>query len=126
VLKDDLAPVLANMEEANVLVMGTPLTGEDPTAYFKIFFDRFYSFLKQDGTCRLPAGKKVVIMFSHGAAEAEFLKTVEAFEGWLEPFRFSEIHWILYQHGEKENTYEEIEAVVKKLVAGADKVNDWS
>ena len=117
VLKDDLAPVLNSLEEADVLVMGTPITGEDPTAYFKIFFDRFYSFLKNDGSCSLPPGKKAVIVLSPGASEAEFLKTVETFEAWLQPFRFSELHWVLYRRDGQEEAYGVIDAVVKKLIS---------
>jgi multimeric flavodoxin WrbA len=118
VLKDDLTPVLASLENADILVMGTPITGEDPTAYFKIFFERFYSFLKHDGSCRLPAGKKVVLVLSPGAAEGEFEKAVESFITWLQPFGFSELHWIICPQGGKNDAYEAIETVIGKLIGG--------
>ncbi len=115
VLKDDLAPVLVNLEEADVLVMGTPITGEDPTAYFKIFLERFYSFLKNDGTCRLLAGKQAVIVLSPGAMEIDSEKTIENFATWLAPFKFAECHWVLYQHDAVPAAYATIETIVENL-----------
>ena len=119
VLNDDLAPVLSSLESADVLVMGTAITGEDPTVYFNMFLSRFYSFLKNNGVCRLPAGKKAVIMLSHGALEADFQKSEETFRIWLEPFNFSEVHWVIYQHDGQEEAYRKIESVVGELVGAA-------
>jgi multimeric flavodoxin WrbA len=119
VLNDDLAPVLSSLESADVLVMGTAITGEDPTVYFNMFLSRFYSFLKNNGVCRLPAGKKAVIMLSHGALEADFQKSEETFRIWLEPFNFSEVHWVIYQHDGQEEAYRKIESVVGELVETA-------
>jgi multimeric flavodoxin WrbA len=93
-IKDDLTPVLAEVESADVLVMGTPVTGEDPSAYFKIFFNRFYSFLRADGSCRLRPGKKAVLVLTPGASAPDFEKVLEIYAACLEPFGFSELHYV--------------------------------
>lgn len=94
VIKDDLTPVLTDIENADILALGTPVTGEDPSAYFKIFFNRFYSFLRADGTCRLHPGKKAVLVLTPGAIAPDFEKVLEIYAACLEPFGFCELHYV--------------------------------
>ncbi len=92
-IKDDLTPVLSDLVDADVLAMGTPITGEDPSAYFKIFFHRLYSFIGETG-CRLPAGKKAVLVLTPGAIAPDFAKVLDVYASCLEPFGFSELHYV--------------------------------
>lgn len=45
---DDLAPVLAEVEQADVVVLATPIYFCDMTGLLKQAFDRFFHFLKPD------------------------------------------------------------------------------
>lgn len=94
VMKDDLTPVLTDLMDADIMAMGTPVTQEDPSAYFKIFFNRFYSFLREDGSCRLPPGKKAVLVLTPGAIAPDFEKVLEIYAACLEPFGFAELHYV--------------------------------
>lgn len=48
VLKDDLTEVLAAVQEADVVVLATPVYYGDVTSQLKGFIDRSYSYLKPD------------------------------------------------------------------------------
>ncbi len=65
-LKDDLAPLLKDVAEADAVVFGTPIYFVQPSGQFRLMQDRFYSFLKPDFSVTLKPGKKAVVVTSQG------------------------------------------------------------
>lgn len=75
VLLDDLRPVLADVKEADVVIMASPVYWGDVSAQLKAFIDRAYSYLTPEFVTgpvrhRLPEGKKLVFILSQAADEA--------------------------------------------------------
>lgn len=74
VLLDDLRPVLADVKEADVVIMASPVYWGDVSAQLKSFIDRAYSYLTPEFVTgpvrhRLPDGKKLVFILSQAANE---------------------------------------------------------
>lgn len=71
ILKDDLAPVLDDTHDADVIVMSSPVYYSDVSSQFKAYFDRTYSHLNMDNTTgaistRLKKGKTAIFILSQG------------------------------------------------------------
>jgi multimeric flavodoxin WrbA len=71
VLRDDLAPVLNDITEADIVVMASPVYFGDVTGQFKCFIDRTFSYLVPDfltnlRPSRLPEGKKLLFIVTQG------------------------------------------------------------
>jgi multimeric flavodoxin WrbA len=85
ILEDDLAPVLNAVKEADVLVLASPVYFGDLSGQMKCFFDRTYSFINPDFSCRVPAGKKaVMVLVQANPEEAEFADIFPRYRRWLE------------------------------------------
>ena len=74
IVKDDLASVLDEIYETDVLVISTPVYFWDLPGQLKCFIDRFYSYAKDDWQTnqkpsRLPSGKKLIFIQTQGAGE---------------------------------------------------------
>jgi multimeric flavodoxin WrbA len=69
VLNDALTPVLAEMQEADAWVIGTPIYMGNVSGQTKLLTDRLYGFTGQDGMMRLPAGKRAVIVITQGVRD---------------------------------------------------------
>lgn len=74
VVKDELAPVLSEIHETDILLISTPVYFYDLPGQLKCFIDRFYAYAKEDWQTnpepsRLPAGKKMVLVQTQGAGE---------------------------------------------------------
>ena len=70
-LKDDLTPLLEEMDTADVTVFASPVYFYDVSGQFKCFFDRTYSLLKPDfmtnpAPSRLAPGKKALLVIAQG------------------------------------------------------------
>ena len=82
VLKDELAPVLDAIREADVLVMATPVYFAGVTGQLKCFLDRTFSFLNPDfhphpaTASRLTPGKKMVFIVTQGDPEENNFKDI--------------------------------------------------
>ena len=91
-LDDDLTQVLATLNEADVLVLASPVYFGDLSAQMKGFFDRTYSCINPDFSCRLPAGKKAVIILAQANPDPkEFEDIFPRYERWLKHYRFDGI-----------------------------------
>lgn len=94
ILTDDLAPVLSDVKEADVLIMSTPVYWGDVTAQMKAFIDRSYSFLTPDFMTsdikhRLPPGKNLVFIQTQGTPDAnQFGDIFPRYNGFWENLRF--------------------------------------
>lgn len=84
VINDDLKEVLAAVRQADAVVFASPVYYGDTTGQFKCFFDRTYSFLNHDFTCRFPKGKKGVFVLTQGDPDkAHFAGLFPRYEHWL-------------------------------------------
>ncbi len=75
VLHDDLFPVLKDVQQADVIVLASPVYWGDISAQLKGFIDRTYSYLTPDFVSgpvrhRLTPGKSLVFVVSQGGDEA--------------------------------------------------------
>ncbi|MGD0817263.1 MAG: flavodoxin family protein [Methanomassiliicoccales archaeon] len=71
VQKDELSPALEKIENADAIVIGSPIYISAETATTKALIDRFYSFLASGAgqgqyMNRLPKGKKGAVLFTCG------------------------------------------------------------
>ncbi|WP_135502535.1 flavodoxin family protein [Roseovarius aestuariivivens] len=92
-LDDDMVPVLADLGEADVLVMATPVYFCNMTGLMKQAFDRFFSFLKpdyltSDEPSRLGRGKRLVLIQTQGEDEAHYADLLAGYAPALEKLGF--------------------------------------
>jgi multimeric flavodoxin WrbA len=84
ILEDELAPVLEAVREADILVLASPVYFGDLSSQLKAFFDRTYSCINPDFSCRLPAGKKAVMVLTQANPDpAQFSDIFPRYERWL-------------------------------------------
>ena len=91
VVEDDLAPLLAAVKDAEVLVLASPVYFGDFSGQMKCFFDRTYSFANPDFTSRLQPGKKSALILAQADPNADsFADIFPRYERWLKLFGFGE------------------------------------
>jgi len=129
VIKDDLAPLLDEMHQADVVVYATANYFSDVTGQFKLFLDRTYSLLTPEfmtgpKTCRLPEGKRIVFVLTQGAPESAFTDIPEKYNQLSKYFGFSEFHSIrgcdLFESGEaaqRADLISQVEKLAERLLA---------
>ena len=66
VLPDDVTPILAEIAQADAIVLGTPIYMWQMTGQLKLFVDRLYAFYMPALPSKLPPGKKVLLAVSQG------------------------------------------------------------
>jgi multimeric flavodoxin WrbA len=94
-LEDDLAQVLEALREADVLVLASPVYFGDLSSQLKAFFDRTYSCINPDFSCRLPAGKKAVMILTQANPDpAQFDDIFPRYERWLKLYGCDPIHLV--------------------------------
>lgn len=95
ILLDELTPVLAAVEAADILVLATPVYFGDVTAPMKAFLDRCYAFLAPTYMSGGPrgrfSGKKLVFISTQGHPDPEFFGDIfPRVSGFLEWMGFDE------------------------------------
>jgi len=96
VLKDDLSEVLAEVGEADIVVLASPVYYGDITSQLKGFIDRTFSYLVPDyisnpQPSRLSSKKLVFILTQGHPDESVFADIFPRFEGFLKWMGFGEI-----------------------------------
>jgi multimeric flavodoxin WrbA len=100
VLQDDLTQVLADVAEADVLVLATPVYFGDLTSQLKGFIDRTFSYLSPDyrtspSPSRLAPGKQLVFIQTQGNPdETCFADIFPKYSSFLKRNSFAESHLI--------------------------------
>ncbi|MDA8407314.1 MAG: flavodoxin family protein [Deltaproteobacteria bacterium] len=124
VLKDDLTQILEAIHTADAVVMASPNYFGEVSGQFKSFFDRTYSFLNPDFTCRLNPGKSSVFVFSQGQTNLNLYADVyPRYEMWLKRFGFAN-NYLLRMNGprpagsisERQDLITEAEKIAESLV----------
>jgi multimeric flavodoxin WrbA len=91
VLDDDLTEVLEAVKQADVVILTSPIYFSEVSGQFKQFFDRTYSYLNPDFTCRLAAGKKSLFIQAQGQPDAGLYGDVyKRHEIWLTRYGFTD------------------------------------
>jgi multimeric flavodoxin WrbA len=98
-LKDDLTEVLAAVQEADVLVLASPVYYGDVTAQLKGFIDRSFSYLKPDylsnpQPSRLGHKKLVFVLTQGHPDEALFADIYPRYDGFLKWMGFTDTRLI--------------------------------
>lgn len=75
VVQDDLAPALAQVAEADLVILSAPIYMGEVTGQMKCFIDRTFSYLVPDYVAspkptRLAPGKKLLFILTQGAPDA--------------------------------------------------------
>ncbi len=66
VLKDDLTPILAEVAQADALILSAPVYYGQVSGIFKSFLDRWYAYRDRERELRLPSGRPLLLILSHG------------------------------------------------------------
>jgi multimeric flavodoxin WrbA len=61
----------AEIESADVVVIGSPVYMEQVTGQTKVFMDRLLAFLNNDFSSRLKPGKRAILVFTQGQADVD-------------------------------------------------------
>ncbi len=98
-LEDDLTPVLAAVQDADVLVMATPVYFTDVAWPLKACIDRFFSFLLPDYATspektRLAPGKQLVLIQVQGEPEEHCADILPRYERSFRILGFDAFHLI--------------------------------
>ena len=93
ILEDDLAPVLRAVAGADLLVLASPVYFGDLSGQMKCFFDRTYSYFNPDFSCRMPPGKKVVMVLTQANPDPDnFSDIFPRCQRWFTWFGFASSH----------------------------------
>lgn len=92
ILEDDIAPVLAAIKEADLLLLASPVYYGDISGQLKLFFDRTNSLINADFSSRVPAGKKAVLVLVQADPDpAQFADIFPRYERWLKLYGFEPV-----------------------------------
>lgn len=129
VLEDDLTQVLEAIHQADAVVMATPSYFGEVSGQFKSFFDRTYSFLNPDFSCRLAPGKSSVFIMAQGQSNLNLYTDVHPrYEMWLKRYGFVSNH-LLRMNGprpadsvsERQDLIAQAQEIAKNLMGTATK-----
>jgi multimeric flavodoxin WrbA len=85
--------VLNAVNDADLLVLASPVYFGDLSGQMKCFFDRTYSYFNPDFSCRMPPGKRVVMVLTQANPEAtEFADIFPRYQRWFTWYGFASSH----------------------------------
>ena len=120
-LKDDLTPVLEDLQNSDIVVFATPVYYWDVTGQFKSFFDRTWSLVKPDyktnpNPVRLAKGKQALLITSQEDVEEKHRDVSQKYAGFLSMYGFDTQTLRAFGMGDGyENELEPYLAEVKKI-----------
>lgn len=125
VQNDDMTPIYEKIQEAEVILMGSPVYLWDVTGQFKLFLDRCFAFWNRPFTSRIKPGKTAILIVPQGQPNAKLGETVaEKYSYFLKSWGFSEVHTRVFKSlnsrrdFEKHPEYlEEVRALAQKVIA---------
>lgn len=79
VVKDDLTEIFTAIDEADGIILGSPIYFGRFTAQTALFMDRLFSYLKPDFSSGLGKGKKYALVFSQNQSDSnKYANTIKA------------------------------------------------
>lgn len=100
VIRDDLAPVLDNVHDADIVILASPVYWGDVSAQMKGFIDRIYSFLvpgfmTEPVKHRLLPGKKLVFILTQAASAEMYDDVFPRYNSFFQQLEmFDEVYFI--------------------------------
>jgi len=129
VVRDDLSPVLAQIPEADLVILASPIFIGELTGQAKCFIDRTFSFLMPDYTAnpnpsRLSPGKKMLIILTQGVPDAAIYETsvLGNYTGFFKGLGFEVSHFIAPGQGPADDIRTKNPDLVKALTAQVSKL----
>ncbi|MBR4227373.1 MAG: flavodoxin family protein [Candidatus Methanomethylophilaceae archaeon] len=95
-MEDEMSKVLNDVEDADGIVISTPVYFNGPCSQYKMFEDRMYSFMDSNGKVTLPQGKKAVIIVTCSGPVEEAEAVYEHISGTMRTFGIEVIGKIVY------------------------------
>ena len=75
------------VRDADVLVLASPVYFGDLSGQLKCFFDRTYSYFNPDFSCRMPPGKKAVMVLTQANPDPDnFNDIFPRYQRWLKMY----------------------------------------
>ncbi|MEN6460065.1 MAG: flavodoxin family protein [Syntrophomonas sp.] len=94
--QDDMTPVYKDIEEADAIIIGSPIYMWNISGQTKLFIDRWYAFVNSDMSIRLKDSKKAILVFTQGSSDPEAFRYVFSwFEKLLQMSRFEVLDTII-------------------------------
>ena len=131
VVKDDLTPVLADIVQADLLVMASPVYFGGISAQLKTFFDRTRAFLRPkfktaSVTGQLEPGKQVVFFLVQADPDPENYAYIEPnYEKFLKWYNYERVHTVrvcgVRERAEvnaRQDVFQQIDDLSQTLFAG--------
>lgn len=95
-LDDGLAPLLDTINEADTLVIGSPIYMGHVSGQTKCFLDRMYGFMGPNRTLRLRPGKRAVVVITQGMEdESAYASVTELLERFFLRRGFSNVRTVV-------------------------------
>jgi multimeric flavodoxin WrbA len=96
-LDDDMRTLHRVVEQADALVIGSPIYAAHVSAQTKLFLDRCYAFLDANMQSRLPEGKKFVMVYTYGdPGDRAYEGVVASVENMIKWFKPAYVNSIVY------------------------------
>ena len=87
VIPDDLKPVLQKIDEADAIIIGSPIYWGDITAETRAFFERFmFQVLNYEGEHFVGKKTKVACIYTMNATEDYYPELYKNYENWFNMF----------------------------------------
>ena len=93
VLRDELAPVLDRIHEADAVILGSPIYFSEVTGEMRAFFERFlFQYLNYDDYSKpLSPAKKTALVFTMNISESQFedfgyVPLFQRYENWMKQY----------------------------------------
>lgn len=131
VLQDDLTPVLADIADADLLVMTSPVYFGGISAQLKTFFDRTRAFLRPDFktatvTGQLAPGKQVVFFLVQADTDPEHYGYIAPnYEKFLKWYNYEQAHTVRVcgvrersEINDRQDVFKQIDDLSRTLFAG--------
>ena len=123
ILEDDLAPVLAAIKEADLVLLASPVYFGDISGQLKSFFDRTYSYVTPDFSSRVPPGKKAVMVLVQGNPDPfSFDDIFPRYQRWLKFFGFHPVYLLRATGAREPGDLEKQPAVLEQAASLAREV----
>lgn len=129
VVQDDLTPILAQLAEADLVVMACPIYIGELTGQMKCFIDRTFSFLMPDyianpNPSRLSPGKKMLFILTQGVPDTAMYEgpVLGHYTGFFKGLGFEVSHFIAPGQGPADDIRSKSPELVKALAGQVSKL----
>lgn len=96
-MRDDLTEVLEDIRTADSLIVSTPIYFNQKSWAYRMFEDRLFSFIDDDGASTLPPGKELIIVVTYSDSYDEAVAVADHIESMMVGiFKFNLLGMIIY------------------------------